>query len=322
MILLDSLACPRCRADLTQTDHRMRCQNPSCVYADGFPLASGQPVLVDFDQSVFRRADYNDTNDPLTNVQFAGSLRTFKQTWRERIRSFIPGRNPVASKNSVAFLKALKQRTPTPTVLIIGGGSLGAGTKTLYDDPTVTVVAIDVYPSPHIQLIADAHRLPFKDHMFDGVWIQAVLEHVLEPHVVVDQIYRVLTADGVVYAETPFMQQVHEGAYDFTRFTLSGHRWLFRNFSQIDAGVISGAGTVLVWAIRYFWRALGVGSKMATLLTVPFFWLRFFDRFMRGVAAADGAGGFFFLGSKRDKVMHPTEIIAYYRKLKSPPQDA
>src|SRR5207237_664581 len=31
----------------------------------------------------------------------------------------------------------------------------------------------------------------------------------------------------LVLGDTPFMQQVHEGAYDFTRFALSGHRWLF-----------------------------------------------------------------------------------------------
>ena len=37
---------------------------------------------------------------------------------------------------------------------------------------------------------------------------------------------------GIVYAETPFMQQVHEGAYDFTRYTVLGHRYLFKKFKQ------------------------------------------------------------------------------------------
>jgi hypothetical protein len=34
------------------------------------------------------------------------------------------------------------------------------------------------------------------------------------------------------------MQQVHERAYDFSRFTQSGHRWLFKRFSEINAGPI------------------------------------------------------------------------------------
>ena len=34
--------------------------------------------------------------------------------------------------------------------------------------------------------------------MFDGVWIQAVLEHVLEPETVVAQIHRVMRSSGLV----------------------------------------------------------------------------------------------------------------------------
>ena len=76
--------------------------------------------------------------------------------------------------------------------------------------------------------------------MRDAVICQAVLEHVLEPASAVSEIHRVLRRDGLVYAETPFMQQVHERAYDFSRFTQSGHRWLFRRFSEISAGPIGG----------------------------------------------------------------------------------
>ena len=64
--------------------------------------------------------------------------------------------------------------------------------------------------------------MPFKE--IDLVIIQAVLEHVMYPNKVVSEIYRVLKNDGLIYSETPFMQQVHEGPYDFSRFTESGHR--------------------------------------------------------------------------------------------------
>jgi len=56
-----------------------------------------------------------------------------------------------------------------------------SGAGELYNDPSIELVGIDVYASPHTHLLADAHRLPFVDRVFDGVWIQAVLEHVLEP---------------------------------------------------------------------------------------------------------------------------------------------
>ena len=69
-----------------------------------------------------------------------------------------------------------------------------------------------------------------------------MLEHVLEPELVVAEIHRVLMPDGLVYAGTPFMQQVHEGPYDFMRFTESGHRWLFRRFERLASGATGGPG--------------------------------------------------------------------------------
>ena len=51
--------CPRCRAKLEPGGDLWRCARADCVYArTGFPVVSGQPVLVDFDRSIFRRANY------------------------------------------------------------------------------------------------------------------------------------------------------------------------------------------------------------------------------------------------------------------------
>jgi hypothetical protein len=146
--------------------------------------------------------------------------------------------------------------------------------------------------------------------------VQAVLEHVLEPATVVAELHRVLRSEGLVYAETPFMQQVHERAYDFSRFTQSGHRWLFRQFSEISAGPVSGAGVALAWSIRYFARALGAGDKLSRLIVLPFFWLRFFDPLARGRAAADAASGFFFLGRRAEQSITPDAMPEYYNRQK------
>jgi hypothetical protein len=66
---------------------------------------------------------------------------------------------------------------------------------------------------------------------------------------VVAEIFRVLKPNGIVYADT--------GTFDFTRFTRSGHRWLFRHFEEIDSGVSVNAGVALMWSIRYFVRSIG-----------------------------------------------------------------
>lgn len=231
-----------------------------------------------------------------------------------RLHRFAFGKNPVASKNCTAFLGLLKAKAKRPLVLVIGGGTIGSGADELYSDPAVELVGTDVFASPHTVLVADAHRLPFEDGLFDGVWIQAVLEHVLEPAAVVAEIHRVLKPAGLVYAETPFMQQVHERAYDFSRFSQSGHRWLFRRFAEIGAGPVGGPGVALIWSIRYFSRALGAGDKVSRLISLPFFWLRFFDRFTYGRAVADAASGFFFIGERSEDAIEPHEMPRYYER--------
>ena len=142
-----------------------------------------------------------------------------------------------------------------------------------------------------MEIIADGHRLPFADASFHGVWIQAVLEHVVSPEHVVAEIARVLVDGGLVYAETPFLQPVHERAYDFTRYTRSGHRWLFRGFSEIAAGTIGGPGESLNWAIRYLARALFRSEKIGSAFAVAFFWLRHLDRLIDETWRADAATG-------------------------------
>jgi hypothetical protein len=101
-----------------------------------------------------------------------------------------------------------------------------------------------------------------------------------------------------VYAETPFMQQVHEGAYDFTRFTERGHRWLFRAFDEIDSGALRGAGTVLLWSLRYFLASLIGNKRVAALVCVPFAWLRLLDRVGRSGFEVDSASDVYFIGEK------------------------
>lgn len=52
-------------------------------------------------------------------------------------------------------------------------------------------------------LLADAHELPFKQKMFDGVFALEVLEHVFEPKKVLSEIRRVLVPGGYVVVIVP-----------------------------------------------------------------------------------------------------------------------
>jgi ubiquinone/menaquinone biosynthesis C-methylase UbiE len=202
-------------------------------------------------------------------------------------------------------------------ILVVGGGTIGSGMEMLYEAEGIRVVGSDIYASPNIEIICDGHKLPFLDESFDGVIVQAVLQHVLDPRQVVDEIHRVLKTNGVVYAETAFIQQVCMKAYDFTRFTLAGHRWLFRSFSEIDAGPIFGPSIALLWSINYFVKSFTDSNKVAAVVTAPFFWLRVLDKYAKIGPSIDAASAVFFLGTKSDRSLRANEMPGYYLRHRS-----
>ena len=312
---LDSLlCCPRCLSPLEYEEVSCRCTNKTCLYGpsgESFPVAGTQPVLIDFADSLFDRQSFADGHfsRPPGGAEIGSTVRRRVKRVLKRI---LRGENTAARTISARFIAEAKAVVQRPRILVVGGGTVGPEDEALYDDPGVTLVGTDVFASPLTVVISDAHRLPFPNESFDGVWIQAVLEHVLNPHQVVAQVHRVLKPEGLVYAGTPFMQQVHMGAYDFSRFTLSGHRWLFRNFEQIEAGAAGGAGVATIWSIRYLARAIGAGPKLAGVIAAPFFWLRFFDRISNPRANADAASAVYFFGRKSERPLMPKDMPAYY----------
>ena len=305
--LVAIVRCPACGGRVEEREKRVRCLSGGCENAsDPFIIAGGQPVLVNFSDSIFDRRTYLIGTTPITVPLGPGGRML------DRAREILYGRNAAAAQ--IALELQNRFANSKARILVIGGGTEGSGCKALYDAPHLEIVGLDVFPSAMTSLVADAHHLPFAAESFDAVWIQAVLEHVLDPSRVVAEIHRVLKADGLVYADTPFMQQVHAGAYDFQRFTASGHRWLFRNFSEIGSGYVGGPSVTLLWSIRYFLRGLGLPERYASILTLPFSWLRIFDGLMKRRAALDGACGLWFFGVKSGSAMTAREMVAYYER--------
>jgi SAM-dependent methyltransferase len=285
----------------------LSCQAEHCALnQQKFMYVSGQPVLVDFQQSIFREADYSKLKD-------GSVLNRQRSPFHRFLRNIMWGQNRVTQINARIFIDKLNDVSTHPVLLIVGGGTKGVGSDYLYVQDHIRVISFDVYASELTDFIADAHSIPIKTSSIDGVWIQAVLEHVLDPTKVAAEIHRVLKPNGIVYAETPFVQQVHEKAYDFTRFTESGHRWLFRNFALIDSGPAAGPGMVLVWSIRYLFAGLFRSKKVGLLLGALFFWLRFLDWVIPQNYASDGAAGVFFMGLKSEQPIHQRDMINFFQ---------
>ena len=311
------LRCPQCGSTLrlTAADNRVYCNNENgrCTVGQGFPVVGDQPALVVFERSVLSETSLleGDGGSPLRRRRPGGlARRTLRKIYRA-----LHGANRVAGPNCERFLGELAKITPQPVVLNVGGGSVGDGTQSLHGNTgNVRVVCFDIYASPETDFIADAHDIPLADASVDGVWIQAVLEHVIQPDRVVAEIHRVLKPGGIVYAEIPFMQTVHEGAYDFTRLTDTGVRWLFRWFDRIQSGTVLGPGSALLWSITAalagVFRSRKAGNLVATLL---FFWVRFLDYAVAAPFAIDSACGLYFLGRKAAKPISPKDAIGSFQ---------
>mgnify|MGYP000029312195 CR=1 FL=1 len=284
----------------------LRCTNTECLHSlkdNYFRIIDGVPILI---------------SDLITDtVCSSKTVKSYVQRNDNGLKRTLVnlfGDTPkITRSNCAKFINLVKKDTVSPKILIIGSGEKGSGTEELYSSEDLSLMGTDIYISNNVDYVSDAHYLPFKNNSFDGVWIQAVLEHVVDPHKVVDEIHRILNKDGLVYAETPFMQQVHEGPYDFTRFTVLGHRFLFKSFSNISLGGNQGTGTVLSWSIRYFFWGIFRSKKISLLLSLPFSLLiMLFDKFSDKRSLYDGSSGVFFLGRKSDKTILQKDLIELY----------
>ena len=311
--IVEHLICPRCHFTLRQNIKlgsldSISCLNLKCQFSEQpFLIINGVPCLIDFEKSVFNIEDITEIAPKISS-----------RTWRRKFMSWLEALSVGSANDGVSsgacerFITEIRHRRSRPAILIIGGGTVGAGASALYKTSDIEIVGTDVFLSAYVDVVCDGHSLPFESSTFDGVWIQAVLEHVLEPSIVVSEIHRVLRPEGIVYAETPFMQQVHMGAYDFQRFTKSGHRWLFRHFTEIESGVNGGVGLSLVWAVYYYLRALTRSNLWWQPIRILVGWLTRTDRFTDNGRNSDGACGIYFMGQRSDISTTHKEIIKYY----------
>jgi SAM-dependent methyltransferase len=294
---------------LSLSADQLRCANAEHPHA--FPIVNGVPILINEANSVFSVDDF--LEDKATTIKPASRFIQFALDHLPTISLSLK-----SAGNYHRFAEQLVQKTPTPKVLIIGGGIAGQGMQDLLAQSPIEFFETDVYFGPRTAYICDAHDLPFADQSFDGVISQAVLEHVADPHRCVTQIHRVLKPTGLVYAETPFMQQVHLGAYDFTRFTHLGHRRLFRMFEEIESGAVCGPGMALAWAYEYFLLSFAQIPTLRMLIRgfvrLSAFWLKYFDYYLIDKPGAlDAASGFYFLGQKSEQPLSDRTLIKLYR---------
>jgi SAM-dependent methyltransferase len=142
-------------------------------------------------------------------------------------------------KSDAAFNAVFASQGETSVCLSVGGGPGRS-------HPQLT--NLNIGPFPNVDIVADAHCLPYANESVDVVYCEAVLEHLHSPVTAIREMHRVLKRGGLLFSGTPFLQQYHGYPYHFQNFTLTGHEHLYRScsFAILESGVRFGPFYTLV----------------------------------------------------------------------------
>ncbi len=113
-----------------------------------------------------------------------------------------------------------------------------------------SVVTVDIFPFPNVDVLAAAERLPFVDSAFDVAICDQVLEHVKDPHEVMRELLRVTKSGGWIYIGVPFVYPLHPSPKDYARWSTEGVSRLLPGCRIVEQGVAMGptSGMLTVFA--------------------------------------------------------------------------
>jgi SAM-dependent methyltransferase len=148
-------------------------------------------------------------------------------------------------KSRDAFDQVISSAPRNHLCLSIGGGP---------GRPSSKLTNVNIGPFPNVDVVGDAHLLPYACSTVDAIYCEAVLEHLQDPATAVQEMFRILKPGGRVIAITPFMQGFHGYPSHFQNFTLFGHSLLFSRsgFQILDSGTCVGPVYATVGAISGF----------------------------------------------------------------------
>ncbi|NQU83605.1 MAG: class I SAM-dependent methyltransferase [Parcubacteria group bacterium] len=95
-------------------------------------------------------------------------------------------------------------------------------------------VGLDVESGEGVDVVGDAHQLPFEDSKFEQILCTEVLEHLHTPILAIREMERVLKPGGKLILTTRFVFPIHDAPHDYYRYTKYGLRHLFRKWEILE----------------------------------------------------------------------------------------
>jgi len=219
-----------------------------------------------------------------------GYAESLSFPFRKQIRSILP--SPTLNLVAKRLCHQIEQEVGTNgTVLVVGCGEKGGEGISGFSSSFIknNVVGLDVRSTNFAGLVGDIHQLPIKDRGVDAVICQAVLEHIEDIKLTIDELARVLKHSGILYIDVPFIQGYHALPTDYRRFTDTGLKKEITNARRlhtIEFGASKGPTSAIIWIVcEYIAFLLSFGTHtprkiIGILLRLLLFWTKYFDKLL------------------------------------------
>jgi len=118
--------------------------------------------------------------------------------------------------------------------------------RVLLGDRCSQYIAVDLRPTPLVNVIGDARQLPFAGGQFDLVLCCQVLEYIADPRAAIAEMHRCLKPGGSLLLSVPAVFP-RDSEVEYWRFLPDAVRHLLADFSQVE---LAPEGNSLVGFLR------------------------------------------------------------------------
>ncbi|PYX41335.1 MAG: hypothetical protein DMG81_03960 [Acidobacteria bacterium] len=165
-----------------------------------------------------------------------GAGETLEETGsegRERLYPSLSNPNWLVLTERRKLFSAWLSRIPGANLEVLDVGGRIQPYRTLLDGRLGRYLAVDLRPTPIVQVVATGEHLPLKENQFDVVLCTQVLEYVPELREAIKEIHRVLKPGGTFLLSVPAMFPA-DSEQDLWRFTPASVGLLLSAFRSVE----------------------------------------------------------------------------------------